>query len=316
MRATSFDLDYEMTSYAGARRARRAGERAALGMGIAASFFLLVAALTTGGATPPGDQKLAIGVAPAQGSQGAQGAQVTQVAQTTQVARAAKFTTKASMTQPDLSAPALVKSYAGFDLVATGFEQEKKTVSSRDTGDENGRIDTLTMGEFAHGGTFLRIDIHRGLGPVEASPDFFLDMNRHANRQFLTVNKITRPAPLNTKFGVFEAAEMRMTAAEAPGADPRACLGARLVDKNNALEITGLFCAATANAPLARATLGCLLDGVDYLPAGAEADVTAFFEKARATQGAGCANIAQDEVTASIPARKTRGKKGKSSRSE
>lgn len=313
MRATSFDLDYEMTSYAGPRHARRTGERAALGMGVAASFFLLVAALINGVAPAPGDQKLAVSVAP----RTAAPAQMSQVTQVAQAPRAAKFTTKASMAQPDLSAGALVKSYAGFDLVAPGFEQEKKTVSSRDTGDENGRIDTLTMGDFGRGGPFLRIDIHRGLGPVEASPDFFLDMTRQANRQFLSVNKISHPAPLNTKFGAFEAAEMRMSAADgAPGADPRACMGARLVDKANALEITGLFCGATAAAPLARATFGCLLDGVDYMPAGAEGDVSAFFEKARSTQGASCANIAQDDVTASIPTRKTRGKKGKPGRAE
>ncbi len=308
MRASSFELDYRTPAYAGPRRARRAGERAALGMGLAASFFLFVMAWASSGATPQVDQKLALGLAPVavpagQASQGLSAAQVTRVA---------KFTTKASMATPDLSAAALVKSYDGFDLPAPGFAQEKKTLASRDTGDENGRIDTLTMGDFSRGGLFVRIDIHRGLGPVEANPDFFLDMTRHANRQLLTVNKIAHPAPLNTKFGSFEAADMRVAAADGPpGAEPRACVGARLVDKSGTLEIAGLFCPAASGAPFARATVGCLLDSLAYAPAGADDAATAFFEKANAAPPAACPNGAADDMTASIPAAKPRGRKGK-----
>ncbi len=305
MRATSFDLDYREPVYAGPRRARRAGELAALGMGLAASFLLFVAARTWGGPTAESGQNLALVHAPAAGpAPGLPAGQVTRVA---------KFTAKAPMAQPDLSAAALVKSHNGFDLDAPGFAQEKKTLASRDTGDENGRIDTLTIGEFAHGGPFLRIDIHRGLGPVESNPDFFLDMTRHANRQLLTVNKIAHPAPLNSKFGAFEAADMRIAAADGPpGAEPRACVGARLVDRAGALEIAGLFCPAATGAPFARATVGCLLDSIVYTPAGADETVAAFFEKASATRAAACPNGGADDVTASIPAVKPRGKKGKS----
>ena len=311
MRATSFDLDYPTPAYAGPRRARRAGEMAALGMGLAASLCLYVAARTWGGPTGETEPKLALTLAPA--SVSAQAGQAAQETPAAPVTRVAKYTAKASMAPPDLSAGALVKSYSGFDLVAPGFAQEKKTLSSRDTGDENGRIDSLTMGDFAHGGMFLRIDIHRGLGPIEANPDFYLDMTRHANRQLLTVNKIAHPAPLNTKFGAFEAADMRIAAADGPpGAEPRACVGARLVDKTGTLEIAGLFCAAATGAPFARATVGCLLDSLAYAPAEAEGEATAFFEKANATPAAACANSAPDDVTASIPAAKPRGKKSKS----
>ena len=313
MRATSFDLDYQTPAWAGPRRARRAGERAALGMGLAACFFLFVAARTAGGPTPESGQKLAlaqiapVAAAPAPAAHSAQAGQVTRVA---------KFTVKAPIAAPDLSAGALVKTYSGFDLEAPIFAQEKKTLSSRDTGDENGRIDSLTLGDFAHGGLFVRIDVHRGLGPVEANPDFFLDMTRHASRQLMMVSKISHPAPLNTKFGAFEAADMRVAAADGPsGAEPRACVGARLVDKTGTLEIAGLFCPAATGAPFARATIGCLIDSLAYAPAGADGEAAAFFEKANAVQTAACPNAATDDVTASIPAAKPRGKKGKSGRS-
>lgn len=311
MRATSFDLDYRTPVFAGPRRARRGGELAALGMGLAASLLLYVAARTWGEPSTGAAQNLALTVAPA-----AAPAHPGQVAPATQVTRVAKFTTKASMAAPDLSAAALARSYSGFDLLAPGFAQEKKTLSSRDTGDENGRIDSLTMGDFAHGGLFLRIDVHRGLGPVEANPDFFLDMTRHANRQLLTVNKITHPAPLNTKFGAFEAADMRIAAADGPpGAEPRACVGARLIDKTGTLEIAGLFCPAATGAPFARATVGCLLDSLAYTPAGADDAVAAFFDKTSAAPAAACPNGAADDMTASIPAAKPRGKKAKAGKS-
>lgn len=298
MRATSFDLDYQEAFYAAPRRARRAGERAALGMGLAASVFLCVAARTSDGPSAESAQKLALGLAPVAAAPGSS----PQEPQPGQVTRVAKFTAKASMAAPELSAGALVKSYSRFDLAAPGFAQEKKTLSSRDTSDENGRIDTLTMGDFAHGGPFVRIDVHRGLGPAEANPDFFLDMTRRANRQFLTVNKIVHPAPLNTKFGAFEAADMRIAAADgSPGAEPRPCVGARLVDKSGSLEIAGLFCPAATGAPFARATVGCLIDSLAYAPAGADDEAAAFFERANAVHAALCPNSAGDDVTASIP---------------
>ncbi len=298
MRATSFDLDYREAFYAAPRRARRAGERAALGMGLAASVFLCVAARTSDSPSTEGAQQLALGLSPVAGVSGGPA----QEPQPGQVTRVAKFTAKASMAPPDLSAGALVKSYSRFDLAAPGFVQEKKTLSSRDTSDENGRIDTLTIGDFAHGGPFVRIDVHRGLGPVEANPDFFLDMTRRANREFLTVNKIVHPASLNTKFGAFEAADMRIAAADgSPGAEPRPCVGARLVDRSGSLEIAGLFCPAATAAPFARATVGCLIDSLAYAPAGGNDEAAAFFEKANNDHAALCPNSAGDEVTASIP---------------
>jgi len=300
MRATSFDLDYQTPVFAGPRRARRAGELAALGMGLAASLLLYVAARTWGEPSTDAAQKLALTVAPAV-APAAASAPAGHLAPAAQVTRVAKFTTKASMAAPDLSAAALARSYSGFDLLAPGFAQEKKTLSSRDTGDENGRIDSLTLGDFAHG---------------EANPDFFLDMTRHANRQLLTVNKITHPAPLNTKFGAFEAADMRIAAADGPpGAEPRACVGARLVDKTGTLEIAGLFCPAATGAPFARATVGCLLDSLAYTPAGADETVAAFFDKTSAAQAAACPNGAADDMTASIPAAKPRGKKARAGKS-
>ena len=60
MRATSFDLDYRTPAWTGPRRARPAGERAALGMGLAACFCLFVAARTAGGLPPESGHKLAL----------------------------------------------------------------------------------------------------------------------------------------------------------------------------------------------------------------------------------------------------------------
>jgi hypothetical protein len=270
--------------------ARQTGARAAIGMGGSATLILLIACFLTG---QPHET---------------QAVQESQISRTTTLA---KFTTKASMTDPEPIAMAPMKPFAKFDLTPPGFELEKKTLASRETRDENGRIDSLTIGQFGMGAPFLNIDIHQGLGEKEATPDFYLDLSRHAAQLGLSVTRISQPALHQTRLGAFEIADIRLvqpTGEGVMGGSERACLAARLTDPRLKLEIAGLICNPSASKPLARATLACALDHLDYAPTGDDSGFKEFFNKPLASQAALCPGaISQDDVTASIPARKSRG---------
>jgi hypothetical protein len=284
MRASSFDLDFVDMPTRAPLRARRGGARAALGMGVAATLFLTLAALFAETPAPAPDGSVAVvRSAPAP---------------------FAKFTTKASMAEATPAA-ALVNPVSTFDLNAPGFEREARTVASEPADGEGGRIDRLTVGGFANAAPFVQIDVHHTPLGDAANADFFLDMTSHARAIGLNVNRIGQPTALTTRFGAFEAAEMRLSQPDAAGVNPRACFAARLLGPDHAVEIAAVVCGGGAR-PIDRAALACVLDRLDYAPAGDAGAVSEFFAKARTLQtgaSAGACALPAADITASIPTR-------------
>lgn len=286
MSANSFDHEYAASPYMGPLRARPLGALAAFGMGAGASLILAAAVILTRHAADP--QSVANADAPAAAA-----------------APAAKIANKIAAAGPDQAGDARATPFSAFDLNAPEFEREKKVVSVRESEEGGGRVDSLTMGQFAMGAPLLRIDIHQNLTARDTNPDFFLDMTRHAAQLGLNVAKIGQPTALTTRFGAFEAADIRLTqpASEGVAASERSCLATRLVDGKLPLEIAGLACGA-ATLPIERASLGCMLDRLEYVAPGDNKALNEFFLNAEAARGKGCANVSRDDVTASIPARK------------
>lgn len=288
MSANSFNSDYAEPVYMRPLRARRLGALAAFGMGAGASLILAAA--------------MVLNHRPAE-------TQTVAEVPSALTPPAAKIATKATAAEPDKAGDAKARPFSAFDLAAPEFEREKKTIAVRETEGGAGQIDSLTMGQFAMGVPFMRVDIHQDLGGKDTNPDFFLDMTRHAAQLGLNVAKIGQPAALSTRFGAFETADIRLTqpAGEDVAASERSCLATRLVDSKLPLEIAGLVCGA-ATAPIERASLGCILDRLEYVASGDNKPLTDFFLAAEAARGKGCANVSHEDVTASIPARKPAGK--------
>jgi hypothetical protein len=282
MSATPFDQNDALTSYTGPLHARQKGERAALGMGVAASIILALTALLTRHAAPP---QAVADSAPTPSA----------------VATPAKITAKAAMGSPTSSAASTV---ATLDLDAPEFAHEKKVVAQGDTKD-GPRVDSLTVGQFAMGGPFLRVDIHPEVDPDAPNPDFFLDMTRHARAIGLNVAKIGHPATVTTRFGAFETAEIRLAqpAGEGVVASERACLAARLLDPKASVEIASVACGAAAK-PIDRVALACVLDKLNYASGSDNKALNDFFLNAEIARGKGCANVSRDDLTASIPRQK------------
>lgn len=286
-------------------RARPQGVRAALGMGGAASVILLA---TMAFVTPRHDGE--------QASEQRAPAEARLAAQAPSAAPAtpapAKISTKAEKISTDMPAPppaGVALPFSAFDLAAPELAQEKKTIGVRDGDDGAGRVDAITIGQFEAAATFVRVDVHQNATEKEADADFFLDMTRHATRLGLNVAKIGAPGALRTRFGDFEAADIRLTqpAAEGGVASERNCLAARLLDPKASLVVASLAC-GSSTLPIDRAAFGCLLDHLAYKADAGKSDANSptlgdFFQKAAAPGAAACNAAGDVETTASIPAR-------------
>lgn len=186
---------------------------------------------------------------------------------------------------PAAAAPA--KLSAIFDLTAPEFSKGKKAFSVRRR-DQGGRDDIVTIGEFPDGGLFLRLAILQSGGEKFGNSDFYLDMSRHASQAGLAVVHIGRPSPLTSRFGAFEAADIRLTpnAAESSSGSPiaageRSCLAVRLMNSKLSLEIVGLACGA-GSKPVDRRAMSCLLNRLDYIAPGENKALDQFFLKIEA----------------------------------
>lgn len=274
-------------------RARPAGARAAIGMGVGATFILLAALVIFPREPGTAERKAAEKTAPRAA-----------------VAPTRKITTKISIEAVEASA-LMAQPFSAFDISAPEFSREKKTVAARDGDNGSGRIDTISIGRFAMGAPFMRVDIHQDIAEKEKASDFFLDMTRHAAQAGLNVEKIGQPSELVAKFGSFETAEIRLSQPESEGvgASERNCLATRLIDENLALEIAGLACGPAAK-PIDRVALGCLLDRIDYTANSDRPELNAFFLQAAASRSAVCDNISRDDLTATIPTQKSAARRG------
>jgi hypothetical protein len=284
MRATSFDPDYDQSSI-GALHARPAGVRAALGMGVGASVILAAAALLIRLPAQP----------PITADASAPGG----------VAAPAKIAAKASAGLESAlgDRPATA---ASLDIDAPEFAHEKKIVAVGETKNGGPRVDSLTVGQFSLGGPFIRIDVHPDLDAKSTNPDFFLDMKNHAQAAGLNVAKIGQRATLTTRFGAFEAADIRLAQPGGEGveASERSCLAARMVEPKAPLEIAGIACGA-ATKPIDRVAFACLLDKLNYSAGGDNNALNNFFLNAELSRGKGCANVSRDDLTATIPPART-----------
>lgn len=185
-------------------------------------------------------------------------------------------------------AEALVGQAFPFDLAAPEFVKEKKSFASRET--EGGREDSLTLGQFAGSGPYLRLDLRRTSAEKRPSPDFFLDLTRHAAGAGLSAFKIGQPAPLATRFGAFEGADIRLTLAAPEGAGgERVCAAFRLpAAKSGLFEVAGLACAAGVK-PMDRRALGCLIDRLEFAPGALAAPLGQFSQAADVDRAKACA---------------------------
>lgn len=274
MSMSAFEETYPDYSAPRALHARRNGAIAASAIGGAAVVIL---ALTSLFAKP--------GVAPTPAApESPQAASQDTPSQTQAPAPAApKITLRSTSASPAAKS-------GSFDLAAPEFAKLKRDFSSspRELG---GRDDVLTLGEFGGRGPYVRIALQQAEGEKLRS-DFSLDMSRLAVQAGVGVLRVAPPSAIATRFGAFEAADIRLTQgplealATKAGAE-RSCVAFRLIDQKLSVEAAGLACGA-AGAPIDKKSLGCILDRIDYAPGGGEQALDQFFARAASEPVAPC----------------------------
>ena len=170
-----------------------------------------------------------------------------------------------------------------YALAAPELEKRAKTYEARRHATGGGRKDALTFGAADGPDPLIALEVYR-IGSEAAPPrSFFVDLARVAGADSLGVERSGQPAPLTTRFGAFEAADLTLSGA----AGDLQCLGFRLAPEDIALRVSGFACGAPA-LPIDRISLACMLDRIDLLSAGDDSELRAFFVEAERRPGAGC----------------------------
>lgn len=115
----------------------------------------------------------------------------------------------------------------------------------------------------------------------------YVDTVRRAALAGASVERIGGSVGLETKFGVFETADAEIGIADGR----RSCLAFRHLADAVPLQIHGLMC-GTAQQPIDRSALACILDRIDLISAGKDQAFRAFFaETERARRPCGVARL-------------------------
>ena len=181
-----------------------------------------------------------------------------------------------------------------YTLAAPELEKKPRLYAARQhTG--GGRQDTLVFGTLVGAGPFVHMALYRpGSEDMPLAP-YFVDLARRAAEDGAAVVRSGQPAPLHTRFGDFAVAEAVLS-----GPQPRACMAYRLEAANAALRISGYAC-GSADAPIDRGALACLLDRLDLAPAGQDRDLAKFFTEADRRLGSGCGPLPGVAEAAPLP---------------
>ena len=129
-----------------------------------------------------------------------------------------------------------------YALAAPELEKRAKTYEARRHATGGGRKDALTFGAADGPDPLIALEVYR-IGSEAAPPrSFFVDLARVAGADSLGVERSGQPAPLTTRFGAFEAADLTLSGA----AGDLQCLGFRLAPEDIALRVSGFACGAPA----------------------------------------------------------------------
>ncbi|MCA0424011.1 MAG: hypothetical protein LCH61_11930, partial [Proteobacteria bacterium] len=123
----------------------------------------------------------------------------------------------------------------------------------------------------------LILEYYPGAQPDAGS--LYVDITRRAALAGASVERIGESVGLETKFGVFETAEAQIGIADGR----RSCLAFRHLADAVPLQIHGMMC-GTAQQPIDRTALACILDRIDLISAGKDQAFRAYFaetERAR-----------------------------------
>lgn len=167
------------------------------------------------------------------------------------------------------------------DLAGLGFDKPALDVRRHSGG---GREDVFTVGRPGAEGGHLRLVAYRYGSEVRAAGTLFVEMARRGAESGLAVVRTTVPAPVQTRFGVAEVAEMTVS----DGERQHACLAWRVGRDDIDMRLAGWVCPADGKR-VERATVACVIDRLDLAAAVGERDLKRAFTEAPRSRDPACA---------------------------
>ncbi len=138
-----------------------------------------------------------------------------------------------------------------------------------------GREEILLWGNPVEPGIFSQLVVSRPGAEGVVNATLFIDTARRAALSGLSVLRSSAPAPVESKFGAFEAAEIQLGS----GTGERPCMAFRRQDAEAKLNISGWYCGAEGKLA-DRLTLRCFIDRLSLIRSGEDVDLRGLFATA------------------------------------
>ncbi len=171
-----------------------------------------------------------------------------------------------------------------YALVGTEFAKLPMAYTAERHIADGARRDLLSFGAPGGETPFLQLSFRRSAGPEQVKP-LAADLAGIDPLARVSIARLTEPTTLDTRFGRFEAADLRLVSDR----QSTPCIGFRSKPgSSDTLSIAGVAC-GTNTRPIGRDLLACVIDRIDLVSAGSDAALKTVFVDAERRRGPGCA---------------------------
>lgn len=169
-----------------------------------------------------------------------------------------------------------------FSLEAPELGREARGLEARRRQDGSAREDLMSFGGFPESGPHLELLLRTGAGAAASPASFTIALIHHAARRGLAVERSSTPAPIETRFGTLDTADVVL----ADGTASRSCVAFRSAPGEASFAMSGWWCAGPK--PSDRRQLTCLVDRLDLANAAADPELRAAFARSELKRQPGC----------------------------
>jgi len=169
-----------------------------------------------------------------------------------------------------------------FSLEAPELSREARGLEARRRQDGSEREDLMSFGGFPETGPHLDLLLRTGATAAVSSASFTVALIHQAARRGLAVERSSNPAPIETRFGALETADVVL----GDGTTSRSCVAFRTAPSEASFAMSGWWCADPK--PSDRRQLTCLVDRLDLANAAADAELRAAFARSELKRQPGC----------------------------
>lgn len=171
---------------------------------------------------------------------------------------------------------------ATFSLETPELGREAPVLEARRRQDGSEREELMSFGSFPESGPHLALLLRTGATAAASQASFTVALIQQAARRGLAVERSSNPAPIETRFGPLETADVVL----GDGTASRSCVAFRSAPGEASFAMSGWWCASPK--PSDRRQLTCLVDRLDLANAAADPELRAAFAGSELKRQPGC----------------------------